>query len=163
MTPYTMRSIAFAVVWLLAAGQALAHDHHALSRKHLHHHRRHPLAHPSHAESGVAKRDGQCEFPTDAGLVAVDPEGMNAGWAMSPDQPCKPYESLLTFLSWSRADFVAKQWNVLSICLPTVSPNTTSQSSGPDTDDVDSGQLMAQWNPAATSYTYPESMVIQHF
>jgi hypothetical protein len=158
-----MRSIGLAAVWLLAAaGQVMAHDHHALIRKHVHH-RRHPLAHPSHAETGVTKRAGQCEFPKDAGLVAVDPEGMNAGWAMSPDQPCKPYVYLLTFLSWSCADIVAKQWNVLSICLPTVSPYTASQSSRPCTDAVDSGQLMAQWNPEATTYTYPESMVIQHF
>jgi hypothetical protein len=29
-------------------------------------------------------------FPTDAGLVAVTPDQENAGWAMSPNQPCLP-------------------------------------------------------------------------
>lgn len=49
--------------------------------------RRHMYAH--HKRHGLAKR-GQCQFPTDAGLVAVTPGDQNAGWAMSPDQPCKP-------------------------------------------------------------------------
>ncbi|KAJ9659298.1 hypothetical protein H2198_003174 [Neophaeococcomyces mojaviensis] len=38
----------------------------------------------------LAKRGGQCQFPTDAGLVAVTPGSANGGWAMSPDQPCTP-------------------------------------------------------------------------
>ncbi|RDL35672.1 uncharacterized protein BP5553_06284 [Venustampulla echinocandica] len=40
-------------------------------------------------EGGLQKR-GTCAFPSDAGLVAVTPGSQNAGWAMSPDQPCKP-------------------------------------------------------------------------
>lgn len=44
---------------------------------------------PHHRRHGLVKR-GQCQFPTDAGLVAVSPGAQNAGWAMSPDQPCKP-------------------------------------------------------------------------
>ena len=40
-------------------------------------------------EYGLKKRS-TCEFPTDAGLVAVTPGSKNAGWAMSPDQECVP-------------------------------------------------------------------------
>lgn len=71
--------------------------------------------------SYIDKRGGQCQFPTDAGLVAVTPKAMNAGWAMSPDQPCKP-DSYCPYA-----------------CPP--------------------GQVMAQWDPKATAYTYPASMV----
>ena len=71
-------------------------------------------------ESGLQKR-GTCEFPSDAGLVAVTPGSSNGGWAMSPDQPCT---------AGSYCPFA---------CPP--------------------GQVMAQWNPQATSYTYPQSMV----
>ncbi|KYK59317.1 hypothetical protein DCS_00447 [Drechmeria coniospora] len=40
----------------------------------------------------VEKRGGgTCAFPTnDRNLHAVTTDAMNAGWAMSPDQPCKP-------------------------------------------------------------------------
>ncbi|KAM4056877.1 beta-glucosidase (SUN family) domain-containing protein [Hirsutella rhossiliensis] len=39
----------------------------------------------------IAKRGKMCEFPTDdPNLVAITPEGKNAGWAMSPDQECRP-------------------------------------------------------------------------
>ena len=42
-------------------------------------------------EDGLEKRSGQCAFPFGAdGLVAVTPGSQNAGWAMSPDQPCTP-------------------------------------------------------------------------
>lgn len=54
--------------------------HASMARRHMHSH---------HKRTDVVKR-GQCEFPTDAGLVAVTPGEQNAGWAMSPDQPCKP-------------------------------------------------------------------------
>lgn len=74
-------------------------------------------------ESGLEKR-GDCAFPTDAGLVAVTPDQQNAGWAMSPDQPCQPN-------GWC----------------PYACP---------------SGQVMAQWNPLATTYSYPQSMASQH-
>ena len=69
----------------------------------------------------VLEKRGTCEFPSDAGLVAVTPGSSNGGWAMSPNQPC----------------------TVGSYC-PFACPP---------------GQVMAQWNPAATSYTYPISMV----
>jgi hypothetical protein len=78
-------------------------------------------ASPETAAATVEKRDGQCAFPYDVGLVAVTPNAMNAGWAMSPDQPCKPG----------------------GYCPYACPP----------------GQVMAQWDPKATSYTYPQSMV----
>jgi len=69
----------------------------------------------------ILQKRGTCAFPTNAGLVAVTPGSENAGWAMSPNQPCTPGN----FCPYA--------------CPP--------------------GQLMAQWNPLATSYTYPLSMV----
>ena len=89
----------------------------ALERRHRHHARE---ARASPAEAGLIQEEpklrkrGQCEFPTDAGLVAVTPHMENAGWAMSPDQPCKP------------GDYCP------IACPP--------------------GQMMAQWDPSATSY-----------
>ena len=98
-------------------------------------HRQHRSVHTSKAEIGaglelrgqeaeIAKRGGQCQFPTNAGLVAITPGQQNAGWAMSPDQPCTPG----------------------SYCPYACPP----------------GQVMAQWDPEATSYTYPLSMVCCH-
>lgn len=69
----------------------------------------------------LVKRGGQCAFPSDAGLVAVTPGSANAGWAMSPDQPCTPG----------------------SYCPYACPP----------------GQVSMQWDPKATSYSYPQSMV----
>ena len=69
----------------------------------------------------VEKRAGTCQFPTDAGLVPVTMGAQNAGWAMSPDQPCKP-------------------GNYCPYACPP-------------------GQVSMQWDPSATSYTYPKSMV----
>ncbi|WKT45670.1 SUN family [Fusarium oxysporum f. sp. vasinfectum] len=41
--------------------------------------------------STLEKRGGRCQFPTDdPNMVAVTPDAKNAGWAMSPDQECKP-------------------------------------------------------------------------
>ncbi|EFY93442.1 SUN domain protein (Adg3), putative [Metarhizium acridum CQMa 102] len=65
------------------------------------HHRRMHQAHQrlaqphghvhSRAESNVLVKRGTCAFPTDdPNLVAVTPDQKNAGWAMSPDQECKP-------------------------------------------------------------------------
>ncbi|KAI9801451.1 MAG: hypothetical protein M1833_002683 [Piccolia ochrophora] len=65
----------------------------SFERRHVHHHAmrmsrsENPL---EEALSPVEKRSGKCQFPSDAGLVAVTPDKQNAGWAMSPDQPCKP-------------------------------------------------------------------------
>ncbi|RKF83178.1 putative secreted beta-glucosidase adg3 [Golovinomyces cichoracearum] len=69
---------------------------------------------------GIKKETSKCEFPSDAGLVAVTPKAKNAGWAMSPDEQCSPG----------------------SYC-PYACP---------------SGKVMAQWNPEAKAYTYPQSM-----
>lgn len=104
---------AAALVGLIALAEA-AHSH-----GHSHHHRSH-----NDTDEGdllVQKRGGKCQFPTDAGLVAVTPDSDNAGWAMSPDQSCSPG----------------------SYCPYACPP----------------GQVSLQWNPEATSYTYPISMV----
>jgi hypothetical protein len=69
--------------------------------------------------SNLFKRSGTCQFPTDKGLVAVQKNGKNAGWAMHSDQTC-------SYGSWCPY-----------ACPP--------------------GQLMGQWNPDATTYTYPQS------
>ena len=108
------------------------HDHAAhralarLEKRHRHsnaHHRRSSARGNESAEEpkSILKRGGQCQFPTNAGLVAVTPDQKNAGWAMSPDQPCMP-------------------GNYCPYACPP-------------------GQLMAQWDPMAISYTYPLSMV----
>ncbi|KAG5373426.1 hypothetical protein CJU90_1126 [Yarrowia sp. C11] len=76
--------------------------------------------HTRHSHHEHKKRGGQCSFPSDEGLVSVDASGMNAGWAMSPDEPCEPGK----FCPYA--------------CPP--------------------GQLMGQWDPKATSYSYPLSM-----
>jgi hypothetical protein len=87
-----------------------------------HNHRRiHASPRVEGIEDGLQKRGGKCAFPTDPSLVAVTPGSQNAGWAMSPDQPCLPN----------------------NYCPYACQP----------------GYVMAQWNPAATSYTYPLSMV----
>ncbi|KAK1146566.1 hypothetical protein N8T08_002996 [Aspergillus melleus] len=108
---------ATAVLAFLATAQAAQHGRH--------HNRRHPHS-PAEAEVEVEteaplkKRGGQCEFPSDAGLVSVTPKMKNAGWAMSPDQPCKP-------------------GNYCPYACPP-------------------GQVSMQWDPEATSYSYPMSM-----
>lgn len=119
----------------VASASHKLHEHvHALHKRHHEHHAR---SSPEIAEHGVEirspspetataeveKRDGQCQFPYGAGLVPVAPGGMNAGWAMSPDEPCKP-------------------GNYCPYACPP-------------------GQVMAQWDPSATSYSYPKSMVCQ--
>lgn len=117
----------------LHASLVFGKHHHAplnpLELKHHHHHHREPQT--SKAELGgslelrdsfeVNRRHGSCQFPTNAGLVAVTPGSQNAGWAMSPNQPCTP-----------------------GMYCPYACPP---------------GQVMNQWDPQATSYTYPASMV----
>ncbi|KAJ4149529.1 hypothetical protein NW754_000968 [Fusarium falciforme] len=59
---------------------AKAHQHHERGAGHLH-----------GSPAPIVKRGGQCQFPTDdPNMVAVTPDEKNAGWAMSPDQECKP-------------------------------------------------------------------------
>ncbi|KZF25167.1 glycoside hydrolase family 132 protein [Xylona heveae TC161] len=106
--------IASAVVFtleFLSSFTEAQHDGSQLSpiaRRHQHRHR-----------SNLGKRDGQCAFPGNDGLVSVTPGSSNAGWAMSPDQQCTPN-------SWC----------------PYACP---------------SGQLSMQWDPNATTYSYPQS------
>ena len=72
-------------------------------------------------ENELETRSGQCAFPYGDGMVAVTPGAANAGWAMSPDQPCTP---------GMYCQYACKTPGV-----------------------------MKQWDPAATSYTYPLNMV----
>lgn len=65
------------------------------------------------------KRSGTCQFPKYDGMVAVQSDGKNAGWAMHNDQEC-------SYGSWCPY-----------ACAP--------------------GQLMGQWDPEVTSYSYPSS------
>jgi hypothetical protein len=121
---------------LLATAVSAKHGvHEHVQALHRRHHERIARSAPETAELGVEiraaspetvaptveKRGAQCDFPYDVGLVAVTPGAKNAGWAMSPDQPC---------MAGSYCPYA---------CPP--------------------GQVMAQWDPKATSYTYPQSMV----
>jgi hypothetical protein len=68
-----------------------ASEHEVVPLRHRHARRAgHKHQHKKHAELPAVKRQGQCQFPTDCGLVAVTPDQQNAGWAMSPNQPCLP-------------------------------------------------------------------------
>lgn len=100
------------------------HGHLDTLYKRHHAHREQHRSIPEAGESAIALRSpnrDQCQFPKDAGLVEVTPHEKNAGWAMSPDQPCLP-DNYCPYA-----------------CPP--------------------GQVMMQWDPSATSYTYPKSMV----
>lgn len=96
---------------LIAAVEAAKHGH---GHSHGHGHRGHSVDAP------LEKRGGSCQFPSDAGLVAVTPDLLNGGWAMSPDQKCTP-------------------GNYCPYACPP-------------------GQVSMQWDPDATSYSYPKSM-----
>lgn len=140
MRSRTLTSSASAVLLLAAvtAAQASHGVHEHLESLHQRHraHREHVRSAPEVAEGvavqsvardaivgekNISRRSGQCEFPTDAGLVAVTMSEENAGWAMSPNQPCLP-------------------GNYCPYACPP-------------------GQVSMQWDPSATSYSYPESMV----
>jgi len=105
----TVSKVVSAFLALTQLASAGHHGHASTARRHMH-----------HKKNNLVKR-GECQFPTDKGLVSVTPDAENAGWAMSPDQPCKP-----------------------GMYCPYACPP---------------GQLMAQWDPKATSYSYPASMV----
>lgn len=100
-------SRAAALVALITSAEAARHGHSHLHRR--------------SENVSVEKRGGQCQFPSNAGLVSVTPNEENAGWAMSPNQPCKP-------------------GNYCPYACP-------------------AGQVSMQWDPKATSYSYPMSMV----
>lgn len=131
MRSRTLTTSVSALLLLAAAVVDAKHSHVHLDTLHKRHrvHREQHRSVLEAGESGIALRspkkgDGnsdQCRFPEDAGLVVVTPHEQNAGWAMSPDQPCVPN----------------------SYC-PYACP---------------SGQVMMQWDPDATSYSYPKSMV----
>ncbi|QLG73566.1 hypothetical protein HG535_0F00760 [Zygotorulaspora mrakii] len=72
-----------------------------------------------HHHESVEKRAGTCSFPDHDGMVAVQKNGQNGGWAMHSDQTCSPG----TWCPYA--------------CQP--------------------GQLMGQWDPSVTSYSYPGS------
>ncbi|KAH3363953.1 hypothetical protein KXW94_005993 [Aspergillus fumigatus] len=112
---FDMISGASALLWFVASVEASKHAHRHQMRN------EHSAVH-SVAEVGapLEKRGGKCQFPTDAGLVAVTPNMKNAGWAMSPDQACEP-------------------GNYCPYACPP-------------------GQVSMQWDPEATSYSYPKSM-----
>lgn len=81
-------AFASAVVLLSLPAGTVASSHRRIhqlpNKKHAH------LRHTIEDANSIVKR-GQCAFPTDdPNLVAVTPDAQNAGWAMSPDQPCKP-------------------------------------------------------------------------
>lgn len=69
------------LVTLIASVGAARHGH-------SHHHARYEAR--SDKNSTLQKKSGQCQFPTDVGLVPVTPNAGNAGWAMSPNQLCEP-------------------------------------------------------------------------
>ena len=139
MRKRTITSSASALLLLtasLVSAKHGAHEHlEVLHKRHRIHRQLDPRSTAENAEQGVEirsipetttqatveKRGGQCAFPTDAGLVAVTPDEANAGWAMSPDQPCTP-------------------GNYCPYACPP-------------------GEVMMQWDPSATAYTYPKSMV----
>jgi len=114
----TSTSYIASALCVLAATGAVEAFHNASSRqvgkRHMHSH---------HKRSHITKRS-TCAFPSDEGLVAVNPGGLNAGWALSPDIACGSVDN----------------------------PNWCPYACPP-------GQLSGQWDPEATSYTYPLSMV----
>jgi hypothetical protein len=87
MKTISVVTILFAVANLAWAG--VVDETFPLRHRHL---RRagHKHTHKRHTELPAVKRQSHCQFPTDVGLVAVTPSEQNAGWAMSPNQPCLP-------------------------------------------------------------------------
>ncbi|OAG36509.1 hypothetical protein AYO21_09316 [Fonsecaea monophora] len=140
MRKRTITSSASALLFLIASLVSAKHNgvHEHLEALHKRHRATRELAARSTAEDGeqgvevrsipesatsaisLEKRQAQCAFPTDAGLVPVTPGNKNGGWAMSPDQPCTP-------------------GNYCPYACP-------------------AGQVSVQWDPSATSYSYPKSM-----
>lgn len=67
------------------ASANVGHRHHHQSRR-----RGHGLGHSARETEPVERGLSGCKFPDADGLIAVTKHAMNAGWAMSPDQPCLP-------------------------------------------------------------------------
>jgi len=125
MRPETVLNSASALLFLAVAIHAKRGVHEHLELLHRRHRENRARGIEDNGTKEIAidieKRGGQCQFPTDAGLVAITPGSTNGGWAMSPDQSCTPG----TYCPYA--------------CPP--------------------GQVSMQWDPTATSYTYPQSMV----
>ena len=86
----SMRLTVAAIVTLVTFVSASS-EHDLLPLRHRHVRRAgHRHHHKKHVEIPAVKRAAQCQFPTTCGLVPVTPDQQNAGWAMSPDQPCLP-------------------------------------------------------------------------
>lgn len=66
------------------------HGRSDVKHQHLHNNGHRSIVDSAGTESPIEKREGNCRFPEDAGLVAITPKQQNAGWAMSPDQVCAP-------------------------------------------------------------------------
>ncbi|KAK6827887.1 hypothetical protein PG987_011228 [Apiospora arundinis] len=62
-----------------------AHKH-----KHLGRRNDHSQLHSRSAVAHLEDRGLACKFPSGDGLIAVSPNAMNGGWALSPDQVCSP-------------------------------------------------------------------------
>lgn len=84
-----------AAIILLAAASEARHSHNRpvqlenLERRHGHGHSHNKVhSRAEHEDESVLDKRDICSFPLTAGLVAVTPGLKNAGWAMSPDQPC---------------------------------------------------------------------------
>ena len=132
-----MRSSSVIATVLAIISLVSADTEQSLPLKHRHVRRAgHKHLHKKHTDLPAVKRQSQCQFPTDCGLVPVTLSDQNAGWAMSPNQPCLP---------GNYCPFACPSG------IPPFSVNLI---------DFFTGQVMAQWNPAATSYTYPLSMVL---
>lgn len=83
---FTAIPAAIAVTLLAGPSTILGKSH-----RHLEHSIGHMRPHLPVQAAPIAKRSGKCQFPTDdPNMVAVTPDEKNAGWAMSPDQECKP-------------------------------------------------------------------------
>ncbi|KAF7558982.1 hypothetical protein G7046_g5176 [Stylonectria norvegica] len=87
----TLQAVIGSAVVLLSAPACLASSHQHQHLPHLERKFDHLHIRTLDDVAPLKKRGGQCLFPTnDPNLVAVTPDEENAGWAMSPDQPCKP-------------------------------------------------------------------------
>jgi len=76
------QSTVFALVAAISALSAQATD--------IHRHHQHNLFNERAEEAvEINARGATCAFPTDAGLVSVTPNSLNAGWALSPDRACE--------------------------------------------------------------------------
>lgn len=87
-----MKSLSVLAALLAVASLVSAHSEYEFFPIRNRHARRagHKHLHKKHPDLPAVKRQSQCQFPTNVGLVPVTPSDQNAGWAMSPNQPCLP-------------------------------------------------------------------------